>query len=141
MAEALATLGVAANVLQFLDFAGGMVAAVAKTFQNRDGLVDANLDLERISEDLGFQLQKLRKDQSLINDKRVMGVLAKTLGLAKELEALLESIKFQPPSRRQVARIRNSVLPVRKKDSIDEFRKRLLSLRHSICFGISITLE
>ncbi|KAG8528462.1 uncharacterized protein KY384_007380 [Bacidia gigantensis] len=106
--EPLAAIGLAANVVQFLDFARGLVSEAFEIYQAVDGATSSNALLERVTEDLiqicnGLDSTAHERDGGFSNKaeaqlvplvkilKEQLGVTAKVDGVANILDRLAES--------------------------------------------------
>ena len=50
--EILATIGLAGNILQFVDFSGKVISNSKQLYSSVDGILIENADIERITKDL-----------------------------------------------------------------------------------------
>ncbi|KAF6812297.1 hypothetical protein CMUS01_13088 [Colletotrichum musicola] len=134
--EALAALGLASNMLQFVEFSTKIVRGASNVYQSASGLLVELQDVAAITESLGLHMNKLAPPpavdhaQNAGNDPLVelANGCRKTCA---ELQQVMEKIRGKEPgSRRDSLRVAWRAL--RQKEKLEELEKRLDRYRSQI---------
>jgi hypothetical protein len=147
MAEAVAALSVAANVIQFVDF-GGRVISTAWAVHQRgsDGFGEA-MDLERTAKDLTLVLAGLRVPLEVQEDgsktesqQSVEELVDQCSKLAGDMLASLSKIGLSDKLRKRDA-LRAAFRMAWKEDEIKHQQTRLDGIRHQLNLHILMSLR
>ncbi|KAI1500184.1 hypothetical protein F5X99DRAFT_254274 [Biscogniauxia marginata] len=140
--ESLAALGLAANVMQFVELGTKIVASANQGYRSAQGATEFNEDLEDVVRDLKAMLHRLSIDPKSYKDATLFGLVQKATRLADHLLEMLEHLRVVPTSRsRLLESLLKSIKGQLKKDEIKEVTSRLLLLRDEICQHVTLLLR
>lgn len=135
--DPFSALGLASNVVQFVDFGRKLVSGAVELYQATDGTSTANAELELIIQDLGeisagLEPGSLHQASGFTKDELKLQELAVSCKqLANEFLSLLESLKVQGPHKRWKSALQASRSAWKEKQirsymrRLDEFRSQL----------------
>ena len=131
MAEALAILGLASNIISFVDFGMKVVSAMKAVKDSTQGLVPGAHELECILENINASIwrcrNRIRDKKGLSEEERnVLNMAKECEALGAELEQQLDQIKLRHDARwvwRE--RFRVAVSSIRSGDEIRSLANRL----------------
>ncbi|KAL2074233.1 hypothetical protein VTL71DRAFT_8011 [Oculimacula yallundae] len=125
--EALAALGVAAAVVQFVDYSTRLISKGQQLYHSTNGALAENIEIGEASERLKGLTEPL---QAVQGDEAVATICKACVVVSDELVAYLSNLKV--PSghpRRRWKSFRQAIKSVSSKDKIKELKQRLDSLR------------
>lgn len=134
--EALAALGLASNILQFVEFSTKIVRGASNVYQSASGLPAELQDVAAITESLGLHMSKLAPPPAVdhAQDAGNDALFELANGCRKtcaELRQVMEKIRGKEPgSRRDSLRVAWRAL--RQKEKLEELEKRLDRYRSQI---------
>ena len=125
-------IGIAAAVIQFVDFGSKVVARSSEYHHSATGLALGNSELERVTKDLvrlSTGLDKSLKDSSNVsnvspNQEQLQALGKECQSVASELLAVLERLKVNSGASRWRS-FRQAFLSVWKSEQIEGLEKRL----------------
>lgn len=123
--EALATLGIVANICQFIEYGYKIVREARRLRNSGTGSLDP--ELERDTQSMAHLASKLGKGSpsGLSVDEMVLNDLAtQCLAVSKELLAMLDSLKAKRPRSRIESMVR-AFHQKRRSEDIDTLEKKL----------------
>ncbi|KAF4816430.1 hypothetical protein CGCSCA5_v006609 [Colletotrichum siamense] len=135
MAESLAALGVASNIVQLVELGFNITRAVIETYRSTDinGLAERNVDLVAMTSSLKDRCTLLQNDTAAKADPITMGLLKRCIKVANELLSELEGLKMSAADRhRSVAKFIVSVKAYWKKSKIEDLAARIVDIRKEI---------
>ena|ERR1700761_6916942 len=138
--EAFAVLGVAGNIVQFLEVAQRGVAFARELYRN--GSLSENSVVEertRYSLETFKILGQNSQNSRMTDNDRVM--LAGCEKLAQDLIELLESLKPDSQKNKFVQAASKSMKTVLLRPKIKDLEKRLQTLRNAICHRLDVILQ
>ena len=133
--EAVSAVGLAANILQFLEFSFNLIADTREIYHSAKGVTTRNVELESIAESLS------RLSLCLMEPVTRTGVALSEAELeiirhaicckivADELLTTVRSLQIRPGSHRKWQSFRQALDTVCKKDKISQLQKRLENAR------------
>jgi hypothetical protein len=144
--EALAAVGLASNITQFLGFAREIISYSTKLYGSADGALAENVNLEVVTKDLVLLNNKLKTAAPTDGD---LGALCKSCdAVATELLELLDKLRVKGGSNGRWESTGKALRSVWSKDRIRSLEQRLADLRQelilrgtvdvrSVCFLLS----
>ena len=137
--EALATLGLASNVVQFVDFASRLISKSHELYTSSDGMLIEQKDLALITRDMKAIVGHLKQSQGPAADQ-LQTLSTECFRVADELIGALKELQCKgPPSRYKS--VRQALRFAWSKEKIHEIEKRLHSLREQINLRICANLR
>lgn len=134
--ETVAAVGLASNILSFVDFGVKVVSKGHRIYRSNDGSLEENNDLEAVTNDL--LVLQTRMERSLLSesldpyqtndDEALKKLLSASNGLAKTMLQRLNKAKAQGRFRRWRS-LRQAVKSVCSKTEVDEMAQRLAQFR------------
>ena len=139
--EAVAAVGLAGNIVQFMDFSWKLLHESQSLFRSSTGASDSNDVLELISRDLAHHLKGFRTtfDQGSIPET-LIHLSEKCETLSQDLLKVLDTLKVRGSPRKLMSFVQ-ALRNVWQQDQIDSLFKRLENLRSEVQFGLQITLK
>ncbi|KIW23715.1 uncharacterized protein PV07_11894 [Cladophialophora immunda] len=139
MAE-LAALGLAGNILQFVDFGIKLFQEARVLYRSSEGVTPAELELETTTRVLRQYAQDLETSQRGINANhasdsitlRNSAIAKECNGLADELLQLLESLRIKDTENRKWSSFKHALSRVAKRSKIENMERRLNRLRDAL---------
>ncbi|GKT59603.1 small S protein [Colletotrichum tofieldiae] len=103
MAESLAALGVAANIVQFLELGLKATISIVETSRsiNDDGWTSRNVDLDIMAKDLRLHCDRLQEDADIKLDASMKRLLQRCIDTADELSSELRGLAGDDAKRHQ----------------------------------------
>ncbi|KAK2763569.1 hypothetical protein CKAH01_15961 [Colletotrichum kahawae] len=144
MAESLAALGVASNIVQFVELGFKITKAVIETYRSTDpnGLAERNVDLVAMTSSLKDRCTLLQDDAVAKADPITMGLLKRCIKVANELLSELEGLKMSTTNRHQsLAKFVVSVKAYWKKSKIEDLAARIVDIRKEIFWRLEPLLH
>lgn len=133
--EPLAALGLASNVLQFVDFSSNLVRDAAKVYHSTSGLPAELEDVVIITDSLDSYMGRLSppalSPSAPADNKALIALVSSCQETCRDLKQLVENIKGKDPgSRRDSFRV--AWRSLRSKGRLEELEKRLDRYRSQI---------
>ncbi|OQU94913.1 NACHT domain-containing protein [Cladophialophora immunda] len=146
--EAMAAVGLAGNILQFIDFAAKIVTKGHHIYKSVDGSLSENNDLELITSDLVVLQTKLERSPDRSSgaaspnedDEAVRTLAAASTKLAQQLLTRLNAVKAQGRFRRWKS-LRQAVKQVCSKAEVDDMARRLSQFRGELQTRLVVSLR
>lgn len=140
--EALAALGLAANIAQFIGMAGKAVAKTRELALREKTLMNENEELQSIVSDFKTALSMMRVeggDHDVANAQLTeLAVAAKTI--CAEIETKLDGIKARRAKKKRLDSLYATWQEMNLKEVFHSLSERLSDLRNQITFHINIIL-
>ncbi|KAK6221282.1 hypothetical protein QIS74_04850 [Colletotrichum tabaci] len=145
MAESLAALGVAANIVQFLELGLKATISIVETYRsiNDDGWASRNADLDSMAKDLQLCFGRLQEDADVKLDPSMKSLLQRSIDTADELRSVLLGLVMDSSRRHRMqkwAKFKASVAAHFKKGKIDEIQARLAEIKSHIFERLQVLL-
>jgi hypothetical protein len=148
--EALAAVGLAGNIVQFIDFTTKLLSQATSIYHSHDGRSDDARDLESIAQnfrDLSVELSQYRKvplqRQNLAfqtNHMTLCKLAQDCLSAVNTLLSALESLKAKDPNSRWSS-FRAALASTWKQTRIDALQKKLDSYRSQLVVQLQVMQE
>lgn len=139
--DPLTALGVAGNVIQFLDFGSKLVSKTVEIYKSPQGSSVEYKDLAAVSEDLEGLCTKLKPPEPLGSttfapsraEAALKDICERCTRVAEELIATLNQLKVKATERHRTWKsLRSAFKSVWNKDDIETLEKRLSGLREEL---------
>ncbi|KAK0514638.1 hypothetical protein JMJ35_003255 [Cladonia borealis] len=140
--EGLAAIGLAANILQFIDWTCHILDIGSQI--RRQGISDLHMDLDRTAKELEYQIQRIRPQTGLYgclskNDEALQNLASDCEGVAQELLLFLNKFKAENNKKGLFVKTLSQAIRVRWNDKkiltlsrrLDSFRQ-ILELRVAV---------
>jgi hypothetical protein len=138
--EVLAAVGLAGNIVQFIDFSGKLLAKSAQLYRSGECALAENIDFERATNDLVLLNKKLKDGATVTGDKALESLCLSCHTVADELLAALNKLKVKGKHQKWES-IRKAIGSVRSKEDIEQLERRLSTFREEINLRIVIDLR
>jgi hypothetical protein len=133
MAE-LAAIGLAGNIVQFVDFGLKLSRDFKDLYQSAEGGKAKHLELEDVTTDLESLCQKLQESTSLApqDDEELRDLARGCAKLARELLAMLEKVKVNKERNPKLATFKQALKNIWKDKDISDLEQRLGRYREQL---------
>lgn len=146
--DPLTAIGLAGNLVQFVDFGIRVVSKGFKIYRSVDGCLIENLDLEVVTSDLLVLQKKLgdskpranAKDPELEDFKSLEPLIKRSSDLAEKLLEKLNAAKAQGRFRKWKS-LRQAVKSVWSKREVDEMADRLQAFKSELQLKLLVSLR
>ena len=136
----LSAIGLAGNIIQFVDFGTKVVSIAAEIHKSSTGSLREHEELDLVVKDLEQQCSTLNSALLASGDPLMGELLASCKAIATELAVILGQVK-QPQNRRGIAAtVRGSFRVLRSTSRIKDLERRLDRIRAEICARLLILL-
>ena len=146
MAESILAFGIAANVIQFIDFgckilSTGYQLHKSGDLKENDYLADISCDLSKVSNDLDHVLLRSAfTAASSQNELDLQNLAARSKEVCIELSETLDKLKLKGPPR-VLKTFRVALMNVWSESKIDKLQKRLDGFRQELVVRILVSLR
>jgi len=138
--EALGTIGLVANIAQFIEFGGKLISKSTELYQSTDDVLAENLALELATNHLVLLNDKL-KDGAITNSDDALKRLCEAChGAAEDLLAALKKIKVQGSKTRWKS-FRKALRSVWSKEQICDLEGRVAGFREELNLHLTVELR
>jgi hypothetical protein len=141
MAEALAAVGLASSIVQFVDFGSKLLSDGRELYYSAAGVLLENDELETIVVNIKHVSEAISSNALGISDPALRGMTEACLGLASELLVLLQGLKLDGTKNRQLELMRKLWKHIMSKRAIGDINTRLCNLRDQVCFHLNYLLK
>jgi DNA repair exonuclease SbcCD ATPase subunit len=133
MAE-LAAIGLAGNIVQFVDFGFKLSRDFKELYQSAEGGKAKHLELEDLMTDLESLCQKLQKTTgpATQDDEELRDLARACAKLARELLAMLEKVKVNKERNPKLASLKQALKNIWKDKDISALEERLGRYREQL---------
>jgi len=139
MAEALAIVGLASNVVQFIDAANGFVSFTHELYKS--GSLAENSEIEKKTIALEESLKKLQHGRNMDLDDKLKAMVEACFVLSADLTMLLEGLKPNKQKNHLLQASSKSLKMMRKRGKIKDIERRLEKMRDAICSHLTIIIR
>jgi hypothetical protein len=127
--DPFSALGLASNIVQFIDFGSKLLSTGRELRNSADGVLEANIELEVITKDLVSIDEQLMRSSGLLTlrteGERALQTLAASCRKdAERLLSILDKFKVSSPSSKWKS-LGKGIRILWKKDEVDELLARL----------------
>lgn len=147
MAEAVAALSLAANILQVLDLGRQFAVAAWSTYESGSDSIKIFSDLKSTSNDLGAALQELKEGAtrapatgSLNGDGEILKLAQECSNALDRTQKSLASFGWSEKGRKRDAAV-IAFKSIWKKKDIEDLQKRLENFRDQLTFHVVVSLK
>lgn len=144
MAEALAIVGLAGNIIQFIDFGIKLVSKSVELYHAADGTLKENVSLEAVAIDIKLLIERLSGGSTVGANAatlRLMELAKIAQNIADELVANLKALQLPASTSKRWRSFQTSLYSIWKGRNIREIEDRLWKIRNQISFHLLVTLE
>lgn len=141
MAEALAAVGLASSIVQFVDFGSKLLSNGKELYHSAEGVLEENDELETIVVNIKHVSEAISNNALGISDPALRGMAEACLGLANKLLDLLQGLKLDGTKNRQLESMRKLWKHIMSKRAVGDINARLCNLRDQVCFHLSYLLR
>lgn len=138
MAEALAIVGLASNVVQFLDAAGNFFSFTYELYKY--GTLAENSEIETRTSALMASLAMVQQGGGMSVDKDLQVLIEACNPLSTDMMTLLEEVKPNKRKNKILQASSASLKMMRKKKEIKDIERRLGKMRDMICMHLTVLL-
>jgi len=141
MLDPITALGVAGNVVQFIDFGLKATSKAREIHRSADGALAENVDLEVVTADLGAVAGKfLARGLPMTGSDGLDDISRRCTKAAMELLAALEELKAWG-QKSKVKSVRKALKAIWGKRRVENMKKRLEGFRNEMQFYVLVNLE
>jgi len=141
MLDPITALGVAGNVVQFIDFGLNATSKAREIHRSADGALAENVDLEVVTKDLAVVAQKLEtRGGATTGSGGLDDICRRCTEAAKELLAALQGFRTSD-QRRRVTSVRKALKSILGKRLVDDMKTRLEGFRNEMQFHVLVNMK
>jgi hypothetical protein len=140
MAEALAAIGLASNIIQFVEFASKLIATSAEIRSNATANIQENHEIDVVTRDLQQQLGILDLAFKSSRNPGMTDLLKECISLAAELKSLVQDAQGKSGKTGRVTSMVKAFRVLRKRGAIADLEKRMNRIRDGILAHLSVLL-
>ncbi|KAF2183956.1 hypothetical protein K469DRAFT_634657 [Zopfia rhizophila CBS 207.26] len=140
--ELLTAIGLAANIVQFVEFGARLLSEANEVYHSTTGLTNEHVELQDIAENLKQMVNRLntpyhdlsRKSLSSFHPAgvEINGIASSAKTVADDLIAVIQKLKVNDASKRGWRSFRQALSTLWNKDKIENLQKRLDALRNQL---------
>lgn len=138
--EAIGSLGLAANVLQFIDFTSRLVANSSELYKSNDGLLDENRQIEIVTNDLVLLNAKIKEAAVSASNEALRQLSESCKATADELITALNKLRIDGNHSKRKT-IRKAVHAAWCKENLTKLETRLSRFRSELNLHILVSLR
>lgn len=142
--EALAALGLAANIAQFIATAGFVVKKTYELALTKKSLQEENEELDIIAHDFSLALPVIRAVAGSAaqspDDASLAALQERAQAISREIERLLDTVKAQRSRRSRSAKLLATLKELKLLDPLKSLNDRLSAFRDQIGLRINLML-
>ncbi len=138
--EALASIALAGNILQFAEFGVKVVSIAKEVYKSSTGSLPEHQELEVIVRDLEQHFSSFNSGVDTCGDPLILKLLETCKTLASELSLILQRVKPPNTQHNLVGSVRGSIRVLRSKGEIKDLERRLDRVRAEICARLLVLL-
>lgn len=137
MAEALAFVSLAGNVLQFLQFAGSIVSHARQAYRSVDGSPKSYQEMVLVAKDL----EKCTTSFEDTTDPATKSLIDECKAISLELRTVLDKIPKPKGPGHKMTSVKSALVSKWYEPNIDQAEKRLENLRNELILCIQTFLK
>lgn len=127
--ETLAAVGLAGNIVQFVDFSGKLISKSKQLYHH--GTLDENVDIETATKHLVVLNKKFKEDAISVGDRTLQNLALSCQNAANDLLKALDKVKVKDKQQKWES-VRKALRSVWSKDEIDLLEQRLAKLKDDL---------
>ena len=139
MAEVLAIVGLAGNVVQFMDAGGNLILLIRELY--RDGSLTENTELEKRIGVLQASLEKLKDGPASLKDSALAVLVEACFILSSDLMAILKGLRPNKQKNQLLQATSKSLKTIRRRGQMKDIERRLEKMRDAICSHLNVLLR
>lgn len=144
--EALVAIGLASNIISFIDFGSKVINQGYEIHQSTTGATQDNIDTETLINDLSYHLEKLEVNDSITvlneSDQNLQNLASECANVARKIQRKLDKVKTNRNARnKHYESFAKAFRGVWEKRSLDEQRQKLEGFRDQLQFEILLSLK
>lgn len=120
MAEALAAIGLASNILQFVEVGFNAMEVAYKLYKSPDDLAKADKELELLTRSLKAHLQRIQQGSQFSIPDDLQTMITTCGQLAEELFGILDDLKIDPEKDKRMETIKKTFKGYRRRQDIKD---------------------
>jgi hypothetical protein len=128
MADAFSALGLAGNIITFVDFTWKLLSGAHDIYRSHSGTSEGNELLQIIARDVSSLSNAVLAEQSSFEDSNLYGLATETKRVADEVVNALEKLKVQGTKSRWKS-LRAALKDVWSREEIENLEQRLSKLQ------------
>lgn len=144
MAESLAALGTAANIVQFVDFGIRLFGKTQEIYQSADGSLKEHVEISQITDDVISLSHKIRTSSTVygpIGTGPLKTLVDTCDGISTEMQHLLGKMRRRSQGKKTWQSVKASIHSIRKAREVQGIDMRLWRVRAQICFHLTTMLQ
>jgi hypothetical protein len=138
--EALAAIGLAGNIVQFVDFSGRLISESIELYHSYDGALAENVDIETATKHLVVLIKRLKDDAIIAGDGALQNLSHLCRNAAIDLLVALDKVKVKNRQQRWSS-IRKALRSVWSKEEIRELEQRLVKFKEELNLHVVVQLR
>ena len=138
--EVLAAIGLAGNIIQFVDFGGKLISKTVEIHKFGTSALAENINIETTTNDLALLSTKLCDSANSTGDTALRGLCQSCNTVATELLTVLDSVKVHRGQNKWKS-FREALRCVWSKEDIALLEQRLARFRDELNLSIAIDLR
>ncbi|KAI1854630.1 hypothetical protein JX266_000748 [Neoarthrinium moseri] len=138
MAEALAAIGLASNILQFVEVGITAVRSAHKLYKGADDLSKADKELELLTRNVKLTLHRIQHNAHVKLPDDLRALITICGPLADELLSLLDNLKIDPEKDKRVESMKKTFKAYRTRHEIKDLSERIEKIRIRICDHMNV---
>ncbi|KAH0543092.1 hypothetical protein FGG08_002606 [Glutinoglossum americanum] len=138
--EVLAAIGLAGNIIQFVDFGGKLISKTAEIQKSSTGALAENINIETATDDLALLSTKLHDSANSAGDTALQELCQSCNAVATELLTVLDSIKVHGGQNKWKS-FRKALRSVWSKEDIALLEKQLARFRDELNLRVAVDLR
>ncbi|XTI87333.1 putative WD-repeat protein [Cenococcum geophilum] len=138
--EIVAAIGLAGNIIQFVDFCGGLISKTAEIYKSGAGALVENVDIETATDDLALLSTTLQDSTNSADDTALRELCQSCNIVAKKLLSALNKVKVRGKQQKWKS-FRKALRSVWSKEDIASLEQRLARLRDELNLRVVVDLS
>ena len=138
--DALSAVGLAANIVQFIDFTTTIVSKTRYLRSSANGVLAEDRDRKVATEHIQTLASKLRQTAG-VGDPVLDNLCSGCEAIAEELLAALAKLEVKERHKNSLESVRKAIRSVWSRDKINEIETRLASFRDELNLHVTVKLR
>jgi hypothetical protein len=134
--ESLTALGLAANIVQFVDFSTRLLAEASEVYHAATGLPKEHVELQDVADNLNSMVERLviptNRGPSSSAQAEISKIALSAMEVAGDLIRTVEKLKVSDGSKNKWRSFRQALSTLWIKDKIESSQKRLGAIRDQL---------
>jgi hypothetical protein len=142
----LTALGLASNILSFIDFASKLISQGHEIYKSTSGALEENVDIGVLANDLSVHAKKLKEANVItaatFQEQQLQSLAFKCASLADEVSLILDKLKVDPDAKfKRLSSVGKALKAAWGKKDLEEKVTKLDRFRSQLEFGILVALK